>query len=190
MRKVMIFLLILLMFLASMGVGYFYLNTRNDQKKSSKIEENEIVVNNVENEYIVTQNKEEKISPNADLITTVYYGKCGHTISNCIEVPIEIVNMNENEIRERYEEWKINYFSEKEIAIYKENEGTCPEHYIVGSSEGVINIYRLNESGEEELYETTSVYIEYLPEKDQQELQNKIEIIGKENLYALLENYE
>ena len=42
----------------------------------------------------------------------------------------------------------------------------------------------------EELYETTSVYIEYLPEKDQQELQNKIEIIGKENLYALLENYE
>ena len=48
----------------------------------------------------------------------------------------------------------------------------------------------MNEEGEEELYETTNIYLEYLPEEDQQEIEKKIEVIGRENLNALLENYD
>ena len=48
----------------------------------------------------------------------------------------------------------------------------------------------MNEDGEEELYEATNIYLEYLPEKDKKELENKIEVIGRENLNALLENYD
>ena len=190
MKKVFVFILFLILFLASMGIGYFYLNTRDDQKKSSKVDENLIEDNNVSNEYISTETHEEKISPNANLITTIYYEKCGHTLTEEQEVSKEIVNLDEESLKERYDDWRINYFSDKEIAIYKEVNETCPEHYIIGESDGMVNIYRLNEEGEEELYETTSIYLDYLPEKDQREIRNKIEIIGTRNLNELLENYD
>lgn len=190
MRKVWILIMLIVIFLASMGIGYFYLNTRNDQKKSSKTDENILEDNTVTNEYIATETREEKVSPNATIITTIYYEKCGHTKTEENEVTKEVVNLNEDEFREHYDDWQINYFSDKEISLYKEVNETCDEHYIVGESDGMINIYRLNEDGEEELYETTNIYLEYLPKKDQEEIRNKIEVIGTKNLYLLLENYD
>jgi hypothetical protein len=188
MKKIIIFILLILVFIASMGVGYFYLNTRNDQKKSSKID-NSILNNNVKNEYIATESRKEKVSPNAKLITTICYKKCGHTESETKSVPNDIVNMTEDEIKEKYKDWEINYFTNKEISLYKEVEENCLEYYKIGVENGLIIIYRLNIEGEEEVYETTNIYYEYLPEKDQEELKNKIEVFGKENLNAVLENF-
>lgn len=188
MKKTILLILFVLIFLASMGVGYFYLNTRSDQKKASKVNEN--TENRVDGEVIAIENKEEKISPNAKIIETIYYKKCGHTDSKKFKVPNEYVNLTEEEFKKKYEGWNINYFNSKEISIYKELDENCQEHYIIGSNDGQINIYRINKYGEEELYETTNIYLEYLPEKDQEELKNKIEVLGRKELNEVLENYE
>lgn len=169
--------------------GYFYLNTRNDQKRTSK-EENIITNNTVAEEYITTEQSEEKVSPNAELIETIHYTKCGHTLTNKEEVPKEVVNLSEDDFKEKFDDWKVDFFSEKEISISKEVSSTCPEHYIVGVDDGIVNIYKINEKGEEELYEATNIYLNYLPEKDKESIKNKIEVIGRENLNALLENYD
>ena len=66
----------------------------------------------------------------------------------------------------------------------------CPEHYKIGVAEGVVNIYRRNENGEEELYEMTNISLEYLPEEEQAKLDSGIEIIGEEELNSVLENLE
>lgn len=190
MKKTILLILFALIFFASMGVGYFYLNTRNDQKNSSKVNENERLDNNIEGEMIAIETKEEIISPKAKIIETTYYKKCGHTDVKTIEVPEELVNMNEEEFKEKYKDWNINYFSPKEISVYKELDETCEEHYIIGADDGQINIYRINKEGEEELYETTNIYLEYLPEKDQEDLKNRIEVLGRKNLNEVLENFE
>ncbi len=190
MKKTIILILFLLVFFASVGVGYFYLNTRNDQKRTSKEEENRITNNTIEDEYIATKQSEEKISPNAELIEKIYYENCGHTVTKKEEVPREVVNLSEDDFKERFDDWKVDFFSEKEISISKETLGICPDHYIVGVDDGIINIYKINEDGEEELYEATNIYLEYLPEKDKQEIENRIEVIGKEKLNELLENYD
>ena len=49
---------------------------------------------------------------------------------------------------------------------------------------------KLNKEGEEELYESTNILIEYLPEEEKKEIESKKEIIGKEELYSILENFE
>ena len=170
-RSIMLILFVLV-FLASIGVGYFYLHTRNDQKKSAKVEENITNPKTITNEYITTDQSEEKVSPNANLVATIYYGKCGHSKIDIEEVPREVVNLSEDEFKERFDDWKVDFFSEKQISISKEVANICPEE------------------GEEELYETTNIYLEYLPEEDQQEIEKKIEVIGRENLNALLENYD
>ena len=66
----------------------------------------------------------------------------------------------------------------------------CPEHYKIGVAEGVVNIYRKNEDGDEELYEMTNISLEYLHEEEQAKLGSGIEIIGEEELNSVLENLE
>ena len=191
MKKLIIFIIMLLIFLASCGIGYFYLNTRTDQRNDSKADEGVTVIkNDVENETISTETTEEKISPNAELTEVVLYKKCGHEIAKSSKVPRDIVNLDEKEFEEKYKEYKIEEFSDKQVSIYNEVDKMCPEHYKIGVAEGVINIYRKDEDGEEELYEMTNISLEYLPEEEKIKLENGIEIIGEEELNSVLENLE
>ncbi len=191
MKKLIIFIIMLLIFLASCGIGYFYLNTRTDQRNDSKADEGVTVIkNDVENETISTETTEEKISPNAELTEVVLYKKCGHEIAKSSKVPTDIVNLDEKEFEEKYKEYQIEEFSDKQVSIYNEVDKMCPEHYKIGVAEGVVNIYRRNENGEEELYEMTNISLEYLPEEEQAKLDSGIEIIGEEELNSVLENLE
>ena len=191
MKKLIIFIIMLLIFLASCGIGYFYLNTRADQRNDSKVDEGVTVIkNDVENETISTETTEEKISPNAELTEVVLYKKCGHEIAKSNKVPRDIVNLDEKEFEEKYKEYKIEEFSDKQVSIYNEVDKMCPEHYKIGVAEGGINIYRKDEDGEEELYEMTNISLEYLPEEEKIKLENGIEIIGEEELNSVLENLE
>ena len=191
MKKLIIFIIMLLIFLASCGIGYFYLNTRTDQRNDSKADEGVTVIkNDVENETISTETTEEKISPNAELTEVVLYKKCGHEIEKISKVQTDIVNLDEKEFEEKYKEYQIEEFSDKQVSIYNEVDKMCPEHYKIGVAEGVVNIYRRNENGEEELYEMTNISLEYLPEEEQAKLDSGIEIIGEEELNSVLENLE
>ncbi len=187
MRKLWITLIFLLIFLASIGIGYFYLNTRNDQKNSSYIETN-IIAN--EPEYISTEQTEDMVSPNAEIMRTIYFNKCGHTETEIENVEKDMVNLNEDQLKEKFDDWEINYFSDKKISIYQEKDEYCPEHYIIGESEGLVNIYKLDKNGEDELYETTNIFLDYLPEADQEKIRDGIEVIGTKNLNSVLENYD
>ena len=51
-------------------------------------------------------------------------------------------------------------------------------------------LYKINEKGETELYETTNVSLEYLPVEEQEKIKSGIEAIGQENLNQILENLE
>lgn len=188
-KRLVIFLMMLLIFLASIGIGYFYLNTRDDQKNTTQ-SEGSIAENNIENEIVSTENKEEKISPNAKITITTFYKKCGHEIIEEKDVSKDIVNLTKKELDKIYEDYEVENFSELQISLYKEENGFCDEHYYIGKNNGTICIYKLNSDGEEELYESTNILIEYLPEEEKKEIEAKKEIIGKEELYSILENFE
>ena len=115
-KRLIIFLIMLLIFLASIGIGYFYLNTRDDQKNASKSEDL-IAENNIENQTISTENQEEKISPNAKITTTIFYKKCGHEIIEEKEVDKELVNLTKKELEKTYEDYEIENFSELQISL-------------------------------------------------------------------------
>lgn len=190
MKKLVIFIMMLLIFLASCGIGYFYLNTRDDQKKESKADENILVENNVKEEYVSTETSEEKISPNTEITKEIFYSKCGHEIIEIQNADTEMVNLTKEEFEKKYKDYQIEEFSSKQINLYTQVAGICPEHYLVGESEGIINIYKINEKGETELYETTNVSLEYLPKDEQEKLEEGIEVIGEEELNQILENLE
>jgi hypothetical protein len=183
-----------LIFLASIGIGYFYLNTRNDQKKESKVTNNLYRIDNkTQNETIYTEsNMDEKVSPNAHITRTVFYEECGHEITETEVAQSQYINLTEEEFKEKIEKegYQLGSFSSLDIIIYKQSDGICPEHYVIGEENGFINIYKIDENGETKLYDVTNIYLEYLPDEEKEKIKNTIELLGREELNLFLENLE
>lgn len=137
-----------------------------------------------------TSSTEEKVSANALLILKKYYKQCEHTINEYVEIPPEVVNMTEKELQEEYPEWELIGFSANEVILYKEFEERCKEHFILKAEEDKIVVYKMLENGKLELYEKTEIGTEYLTETDLINMQDGLEIYGKEELNKILEDFE
>ena len=143
-----------------------------------------------ENVVVTSSNNSEVVVPTARINMKQYYKKCGHTTENEFSVPEEIVNMTEKQVEKYYFGWNVESFSSTDISISRELDGICDEHYLVRDVDGFVNVYRATEENEELLVYSTEIVTKYLPKEDREKLINGIEIVGKENLSILLEDYE
>lgn len=142
-----------------------------------------------ENSTTVTST-EEKISANSQLILKKYYAKCEHTINEYVEMPEELVNMTEEELKLEYPDWEVIGFEPNKVTLYKEFDDVCGEHFKLRIEEEKIVIYLVNQDGTESLYEKTDISSEYLTETDLINMQNGLEIYGKEELNKIIEDFE
>ena len=141
---------------------------------------------------IETNSNAEKISPNCEFIQKIYYSKCGHTISNYLNLPKEMVNLTQDELKEKYSDWKIENFESNQVVLYKEMDSECGEHYLLKDREGKIVIYKiLNEDLQNlEEIEETDIYTEYLTDTDKLNIEKGIRVNGKQELNQLIEDFE
>lgn len=170
-----------------------------DEKNESKVEiQNVAVENTTEEENVIenttnmvqTNSSEERISPNAFITFKQTYKGCGHTTSEFVEVPQDFVNLSEEELKEKYTDWTIEKFTDTDIVLSKEVEGSCNEHYIVRDVEGKVVVFNILEDGTEEEYMITDIATEYLTDTDKINMRKGIEVNGKQNLNQLIEDYE
>lgn len=162
-------------------------------KVSDKNEKNynkELNELNMANNSIETNSNEEKISPNCLVTLKRYYDKCGHTTKEYIDIQEDLVNKTQKELEEKYPNWKVEKFSSGEIVLYIEYTGICDEHYVLREKDGKIVIYKIDENGQEKLYETTEIAIDYLTDEDKENIKNGIKVNGKEELNQLIEDFE
>lgn len=164
---------------------------KNDEpvniEKISQIEK--VKENSVSNE-IETSTLESKVSPNAIVNEKRYYKKCDHLIRETVDIPEELVNMSEEDVKKYYAGWNIEKYTPTEITIYKEFLGICNEHYVVKKNGDVLGIYIENDDGVEEWLEDTQIEIQYLPEEDIKNFEVGVKVVGKTNLNLFLEDYE
>lgn len=139
---------------------------------------------------IETKSSEEKISPNCLITLKRYYDECQHTINEYLDIPKDLVNGTESDLQKEYPNWEIQKYSNNEIILYKEFNSNCGQHFVLRDVDGKINIYKINENNEEELYEKTEISVEYLTETDRIEIQNGIRVNGIEELNQLIEDFE
>lgn len=184
-------ILIILLLLISIIYGFIYfLKKEENIVISEKITDDCIVGENKDSDSINKVNSsEERITPNSLMILKKYYTECGHTVKEYIDIPSELINLNEEELKEKYPTWEIIGFSSSEVTLYKEIDENCKEHFVLKDVDGKINVYILAETGEE-LYEETKISTEYLTETDLIEIKNGLEVCGKENLNKVLEDFE
>ncbi len=143
-----------------------------------------------DNDFIDASTEEEKTTPNTEFVLKKYYSDCEHITQDESEIPEEMVNLTENELKENYKEWKVEEFSKDKVVLSKEVLGFCGEHYLLIEEEGKVKIYSLDAEGNKTLEEETEIAVEYLPETDKIILKNGIYIYGEEELNKIREDYE
>lgn len=186
---------IIIIIILAICVGIFMFKSSDNKKNNI----NNVNIDNVKNEQnnnirnevtIKTNIIEEKVSPNASLILKRQYKECGHVIKEYKEIPEDLINLTKEKVQEKYKDWEIEKFTPLDITLIKQEEGFCEEHYVLKEKEGVIAVFKIDDTGKETLEEVTGISIQYLTETDKLEIQDGIEVYGKEELNSVLENYE
>lgn len=134
--------------------------------------------------------KEEKVSPNAKVITSIYYDECGHTVKTSKTIENQYINLTKEELSEELEDFEIQEFTPEEITLYKEEEGICNEHYILRDKDGYVAIYNLDTEENEILENVTEIGVQFLPLTDLEKIKGGLRVYGRENLNRLLEDFE
>ena len=202
MKKVWIIGLIIAIIIIGIILGIFIYNNNANNNKQSSIVENEInivsekVTDECTEEYqnseeeIETDSQEEKISPNCLLTLKKYYEECNHTINEYVDIPQDLVNGIEEDLKKEYPYWQVEKYSSNDIILYKEFNSNCGQHFVLREDNGKITVYKINENNEEEVYENTEISVEYLSETDKIKISEGIRVNGIEELNQLLEDFE
>ena len=191
MRKWVVVLLLVIVFVLSVISGFLVRSFINFSKKEER--GNDVVLadnNENDNQVIDTSSVNATVSPNAEVTMTELFKKCGHTVVTKEIVPREIVNLDIEKVKEYYKDWNIDEFSTNEIKISRTNKGICNEHYVLRESDGFISINVKNDIGEYIFKGRTDISVQYLPEDDLRKFEQGIEVIGRDNLNKFLEDFE
>ena len=192
MRKSIIILAILVLFILGTIIGVIAIKNFSGEEEKEKVAEQnqEEIYDECTDEYeemmqsntLVeeTSSEGEKISPNCSIIFKRYYKDCGHTIEQYASIPTELVNKTQEDLQQQYE---------NQIVLYRDFDSECGEHYILKEKDGKVAVY-LKTGNTEELIEETDIATEFLTETDKIELQNGIEANGRAELNQLIEDYE
>ena len=184
----------------SFVIGISYILFKKEKAPNSAYENNtymsELIEDECTDEYEEYQKvtevlaTEEKLTANAILILKKYYEKCDHTINEYVELPQELVNLTEKEVQAEYEDWEVIGFEKGKLTLYKEFEDVCGEHFKLKIEDGKVVIYLVNNDGTESIYEKTNISSEYLTETDLINMQDGLEIYGKEELNQIIDDFE
>ena len=189
------------------GAIFTAIMIRNNETSKENTTQEELIVSDepvtdeCTEEYKLAQQSEEakevnssdeKISSNSALVLKKYYKECGHTINEYVEMLPELVNMTEDEVADKFQDWELIGFNTREVTMFKEFEGTCGEHFILKEENGNVVIYKILPDGTKQIYEKTEISTEFLPETDLLQIQSEegIQVYGKEELNKVLEDFE
>lgn len=188
----LISILCIAIFLLSFVYGYYFTNRKISNKPDNDKESFKDPMDKKNHLEIVKEDN--VISPNTFIEKEIHYSACGHILTDTYKADEEIVNKTEKEfdeyIKENYPNTQIITFSTQKIVLQGERNHLCPNHYIVGESEGKIAIFKINESGERILDKIFNDYpLSLLKEVDQQKLKDGIVVDNEEELSEVLENF-
>ena len=207
MKKSWIIVLIIVIIIVGIVVGICIYNSKGKNALKENIIENKIneISEKIEDEctdeweelseqsrmdMLEVNSLEEKISPNCLITLRSYYKSCQHTINKYVDISQDLVNKTKEDLQHKYSDWEIKEYSSVKIILYKEYDGECTEHFVLRNDNGKITIYRINESGEQEVYEKTEISVDYLTDTDKNEIEIGIRVNGKEQLNQLIEDFE
>ncbi|MBE6011148.1 MAG: hypothetical protein E7234_01150 [Lachnospiraceae bacterium] len=143
----------------------------------------DIEANNIKEEEIV------KIKPYTKMIYEYYYKDDRNTERSEEEPPHFMIGKTKEEMEITFDQWEIVKFTEEEVIMRRQMEGSSAQNYIVGVQDGYVAVFYNEAIDGAKIKEITDTPVSALPEDERQKLLDGISISGEEALMRLLEDY-
>ncbi len=169
-------------------------NNSDNEEEDIKIPVQDVVIRNTQeekknDEFVEANAEETKLSPYAKMIIEKKFTKCGHSKVEVIDIPDELINMTEKEVKEKYKNWEIRSFNSKEVSLFREIVANCDDHFVVKEKDGYLAVYKNITDDTLNLHEVTDIDISNLPSGDIKSIEEGIAVYGKDELSSLLEDF-
>ena len=190
-KKTICFVLICIVFgIIGVYIGYTGIKFNKYEVVRDKDVDFEENIDTVETSF-----SQEKVNLNTKIIVNTLYKKCNHTILEKINIEEGLINKEESEIKDYFENKGYDFleFDNNIIKLECDKDGLCTEHYVIkfgNYNDDFLAIYRVDENSELNLYKETDIAKEFLTKVDNEKLEKGIEVYGIENIEKILEDYE
>ena len=202
MNKSTVVFIMLFLFTTGISVGMglsIYDNIAKDNGQELAIKRDsiqDIVIKEIQEEQDkkyevqeVISTNQEKISPYAKMTIEKYYKQCEHSTIEIYDVPKELVNLTEEELQERYENWEIKKFTANDIQLFRQINANCSSHFVLKEKDGYIAVYKAVSNNIDELNMITEIECASLKEEDKLAIETGIKVYGKEELSSIIEDF-
>lgn len=181
---ILFFVAIFLTLLISIVIGYSLFNKTNNnniiQYTQQPKPQQEQPVNNI---------TEHKITSSTKMVYEYFYKK--DNITERVEdvPPYFLIGLTRQDLEKNFTDWVVKSFSTDEVLMQKTIDAESTQHYIVKDYDGIVAIFYETPIEGNDIKEITDIMTNTLPKEEQDKLKQGIKIIGKEQLYKLLEAY-
>lgn len=204
-RRYVLAAIFLLLASAAFGIGYYFnaeapMDIDDPAKVNLQIPDslinptanaNTLEPVNADNEADTAVNMPGKdfLTPNTQLIFKTYFSSCKHTAEKAVQAANDEVNMNEEQLKEKYIGWEVTGFSPPIVELSRNIETYCPNHYIISVDNGFIAIFVYDGDGNKILQEKTDISLATLTPEDQQALRYGIVVDTEDQKEQTLEGF-
>ena len=132
-----------------------------------------------------------RVRDGAELLQTLTYSRCAHTVTRRVTAPVEVYGKTLEEVQPLYPEWRITSFSSSEVQMSQRPDMFCPAHLVLMTSpEGKLCVYRNKYGDALALEKELNTDCSALPAAVQEELKEGIGFATDEELAGWLESVE
>ena len=132
-----------------------------------------------------------RVADGAELMQTLTYTRCTHTVTRRVTAPVEIYGKTLEEVQPLYPEWQITGFSATEVAMARKPDLFCPDHLVLMTgADGRLCVYRIRYGEALALEKQLESEAASLPAAAQEELAEGIGFSTEEALAGWLESME
>ena len=132
-----------------------------------------------------------RLQDGAELMKTLTYTRCEHTVTRRVTAPVEVYGKTLEEVQPLYPEWQITGFSAQEVTMAQKPDLFCPAHLVLMTGDdGRLCIYRNRYGDALALEKQLDTDAAALPAAVQEELEAGIGFGTEESLSGWLESME
>lgn len=197
-NKKSMLLAFLLLLILGFYFGYFLTDIMD---KKNQINVNDIEKNNLTNveskkdKNVITNVVDDNIiTSETKMVFTIKYLKSQDENKEILSPQKEIIDFNEKETKDFFNQWEIIDFTSNEITLERQIDSYSPKHFKVGIGKGngedCIAIYKFDKEGQEVIDFITNTPISILNQREREKFIKGMIFSNEEDLHRMLENYD
>lgn len=199
-NKKSMLLAFLLLLILGFYFGYFLTDIMD---KKNQINVNDIEKNNLTNveskkdKNVITNMVDDNIiTSETKMVFTIKYLKSQDENKEILSPQKEIIDFNEKETKDFFNQWEIIDFTSNEITLERQIDSYSPKHFKVGIGKGngngedCIAIYKFDKEGQEVIDFITNTPISILNQREREKFIKGMIFSNEEDLHRMLENYD